>query len=87
MLPLFLQPVLFGQIVQLLHVKSNKFLHVSVNTISETERNASPVLLSDEMGRCAVCFMACRVTHSWAILTCRAHHACAAVAVCRASST
>jgi hypothetical protein len=41
---------LYGQIIQLFHVKSHSFLHVSVNQISETERNASAVLVGDESG-------------------------------------
>jgi hypothetical protein len=45
------QPVLYGQIIQLFHVKSHGFLHVSVNSISLTERNASSVLVGDSLGR------------------------------------
>jgi hypothetical protein len=46
-----LQALVYGDIIQLLHVKSDSFMHIRFNTISETERSACAVRV-DHKGRC-----------------------------------
>ena len=42
------QPVMYGQVIQLLHVKSRNFLHILPNVLSFSERSASAVEVRDK---------------------------------------
>ena len=44
------QPVAYGSIVQLFHVKSHRFLQILPNTISETERTACAIEVRETGG-------------------------------------